>query len=110
MGGWYRPRQQDFHQSLSKSPVMTRFIADLAYCGPVGSETIRHDHLRMAVSFHPIPQKPLRSLAISLLSNEYFEDLALVVDSHANVAGFAIDPHENRVEVPRPLRQAPHRR
>jgi len=90
--------------------LLTRFIPNRSHCGLVGSETICHDYLRATLLFHRLPQKFQRSLAILLLGDEYFKDFTLVVNRPPKVVGFAIDPHENFVEVPPPLRQAPHRR
>ncbi len=40
---------------------------------------------------------------IALLGDEYFKHLTLVVDGPPKVVRFAIDPHENLVEMPPPL-------
>jgi len=38
MGSWYKPRQQDFHRSLSKSIVLTRYIGR-SLCALKGAKT-----------------------------------------------------------------------
>ena len=77
-------------------------ISDDLHRRAVGPKSVRHDRLWMAVSFHRFTQKLQRSLAIALLRNVRFQNLALVVNRSPEKMGFAVDPDENLVEVPVP--------
>ena len=74
----------------------------------VGPKLVCDDGLRTAVAFNSSAQKPQCSLAISFLGDEDFKDFALVIDRPPEVMGFAVDPHENFVQMPAPLDMGAH--
>jgi hypothetical protein len=61
----------------------------------------------MAVSFHRFTQKPQRSVAVPLLRNIRLQNLALVVNCSPEIVGFAVDPDENLIQMPAPMRPIP---
>ncbi len=112
------------HRSLSSSEGLMRvfgpiveptaghlagLVSDLLHSCPVGTKAVRHNNFRTSVSLHHSTQKPQCSLAISLLCDKRFKDFSFVINCPPEVLSFAVDPHENLVQMPSPLWRAPHR-
>ena len=76
-------------------------VSDVFHCGAVGSKSVGHDRSRSAITLHRALQKLQSRLAVPLFGDENFENLAFVIDGAPEIVLFAIDPHEDLVEVQR---------
>jgi hypothetical protein len=62
------------------------------------------------VFLHNALQELQRRSLVSPRRDQRFQDLAFVIDSPPKVAEFAIDLHEDLIQMPTPLSEAPHLR
>ena len=68
-------------------------------CLAVRSQSVGHDHFRPAVAFHRCLEGLKRGFAVARLGDIAFEDLTLMINGSPEVVGFAVDRHEDFVEV-----------
>ena len=78
--------------------------ADRLYCRSVRPKPVGYDRSRSAVTLHCALQEFQRSPAIPGLRRENLKRLVFVIHGTPEILHLAIDPDENLVEVPAPLR------
>ena len=79
------------------------------YGGSIRAKSVSHDGSRRAVSFHRFLQERKCSLLIPGFCHVAFQHLTFVVDGAPQVMLYAVDLHEDLIEMPLPLRMLPHK-
>jgi len=82
--------------------------AELPQCSPIRREPVGDDLLRLTVSAHEFPEEIQCRLLIPTFGHNRLEDFAFAIDRAPKIMPFAVDLHEDLVEVPSPVGKCPH--
>jgi hypothetical protein len=88
--------------------LLAAFIPNDLHGRPIGFESARYDDAWIAMPPHCFLHEFQGSGFVPLLGDIGLQHLTFMIDGPPKVVAFPPDPHENLVQVPTPLRAAPH--